>query len=138
MKGSISKILGVLALGVSLVVAQSGWAKEDLDCGTLVEGVITEIVAKDTITVTTADGVVITVEGVPLSYLANWEILDIQSFIDNAIEVDIKAHQCPVEGTLMACDLSYDAAADPDVEEIVTIEFRQGTLGQGQKGSQGE
>jgi len=133
MKGSISRILGVLVVVASFVVAQSAWAKEDLDCGTLVVGDIEEIVAKDTITVNTDVGLV-TVEGVPLSYLENWDIIDIQSFMDADTVVTINAHECPVEGTLMACDLSY---IDPDTN-IITIEFRQGALGQGQKGNQGE
>lgn len=118
MKGSISKIFGVLVVAASFVVAQPVWAKEDLDCSTLVTGEICAI-DYDTNSIDVSldcdatDATITTVFGIPLSYLDKWGVLDVVVGLD----VIINAHECPLTGKLMACDLN-------------DIELRQGALGQ--------
>ncbi|RJX33392.1 MAG: hypothetical protein C4531_05370 [Desulfurivibrio sp.] len=125
MKGSISKILGVLALGASLVVAQSGWSKGVTDdCTTLVAGEICSIdYDANAINVSAdcedPDTAVTTVFGIPLDYLEKWDVLGVVEGLD----VTINAHACPTTGKLMACDITPE---DGDL-----IELRQGALGKG-------
>lgn len=118
MEGSISKIFGVLVVVASFVAAQPAWAKEDLDCSTLVTGEICLIDYDTNSIVVSADcadpeAAITTVFGIPLSYLDKWGVLDVVAGLD----VIINAHECPLTDKLMACDLNG-------------IELRQGALGQ--------
>ncbi|MBU1233919.1 MAG: hypothetical protein KKD01_01420 [Proteobacteria bacterium] len=128
MKDSIKNLLVVLTLVASFVAAQGVWAKEDLDCGTSVTGDVCKIdYALNTITVCddcTVEDCGDIVYGIPLAYLAKWESLDL-----DGMSVEINAHECPLSGTLMACDLTTTV-------DDVTYEFRQGDLGK--NGNAGE
>ena len=121
MKGSVSKFLGVLAVGASLVVAQTGWAKGVLDCSTPVAGYICTINYDANAIDVSADcanpeATVTTVFGIPLDYLVKWEVLEVAE----GLYVTINAHECPTTGKLMACDIN-------------DIDLRQGALGKSGK-----
>lgn len=122
MKCSIKKFLVVSTLIASFVTAQGVWAKEDLDCGTFVSGVVCEInyeLNAIEVCATCPDQDCSTVYGIPLAYIEKWDLaIDLDNLVD--MEVDINAHECPLTGKLMACDLTTGGE---------DFEFRQGALG---------
>lgn len=135
MKNLIKNFLVVSVLTAGFVAAQGVLAKEDLDCGTVVGTELDPVVVcaidydLNAITVCSVcpDENCVTVQGIPLNYLAKWEELDLQDQ-----SVWINAHECPVAGTLMACDLTVDME---DPAEDLFFELRQGGLGK--NGNQG-
>ncbi len=135
MKNLLKNFLVVSVLAASFIAAQGVLAKEDLDCGTVVgtESEPVVVCAIDynvnAITVCTAcpDQDCVTVNGIPLDYFAKWEELDLLGE-----SIWINAHECPLSGRLMACDLTVDVD-DPAAD--LFFELRQGGLGK--NGNQG-
>lgn len=135
MKNLIRNFLVVSILAAGLVGAQGVLAKEDLDCGTAVGTESDPVVVCEidydlnaiTVCSVCPDENCVTVNGIPLDYLAKWEELDLQDQ-----SVWINAHECPVSGKLMACDLTVDME---DPAEDLYFELRQGALGK--NGNQG-
>jgi hypothetical protein len=123
------KMLGVLVVAASFVASQSVWAKQDLDCDVQVSGDICTInydVNSIDVSADCSNPEIkpTTVFGIPLDYLEKWQVLDVEP----GLAVDINAHECPTSGKLMACDLTYTN----DLGESITIDLRQGSLGENQ------
>ena len=88
--------------------AQVLWA-EGPSCETLIDGAVHEIIDDENAIVLMVNeeetDTLMTVYGIPLNYLENWNIIA----LEEGFEVSINAHDCPFSGRLLACSLSVDA-----------------------------
>jgi len=110
-KNSGMKIGVFLAVTVVFFTGQALWAQGPT-CELEISGSITGFI-DDENAIVVADGSPegVTVYGIPLNYLKKWDVVK----IDDVISVDIDAHQCPVNGKIMACEISFDEGEPLDL-----------------------
>lgn len=120
MKKNVGVKIGVfLAVIVVFFTVHILWAQGPT-CDLVISGMFTSIYGFNNAIVVEDETLgEVTVYGIPLNYLENWEVVD----FDELIYVDISAHRCPREEKIMACEISFDGG------DFLDLRPRQGRAG---------